>query len=76
MDRESDVSLCTGGTQRGGLVVRQPHAAPALVLKRRQAEVCRIGGDGGGVELFDRIAVGQSGCAEARGISSYSVPPF
>ncbi len=31
----------TGGTERGGLVVGQPHAAAALVLKRRQAKACR-----------------------------------
>ena len=34
---QGNVPLGTGGTECGCLVVGQPHAAPALVLKCRQA---------------------------------------
>ena len=68
VDGQGNVPLGTGGTERSGLVMGQPHAAPALVLKCRQAKARRVGGDGGGVKLFDCVAVGQTGCAEARGI--------
>ena len=67
VDGQGNVPLGTGGTERSGLS-GQPHAAPALVLKCRQAKARRVGGDGGGVKLFDCVAVGQTGLPK-RGVS-------
>ena len=66
--RDRKIGEIVARIERSGLVMGQPHAAPALVLKCRQAKARRVGGDGGGVKLFDCVAVGQTGCAEARGI--------
>ena len=42
VDGQGNVPLGTGGTERSGLVVGQPHAAPALVLKGVQAHLCGV----------------------------------
>ena len=66
VDRERDAPRGAGSAQRTGLVVGQPHAAAALILERRKPKARRIGGNGGGVKLFDRVAVRQARRAKAR----------
>ena len=72
--REGDAPRGAGFAQSVCLVVGQPHAAAALVFKGGQAKTGGVGGDGGGVKLFDGVAVRQAGRAKTRLIHAQSLP--
>ena len=72
--REGDAPRGAGFAQSVCLVVGQPHAAAALIFKGGQAKTGGVGGDGGGVKLFDGVAVRQAGRAKTRLIHAQSLP--